>query len=371
MILLIAIAVMPGTISPLNLTDWNNRRMIQSVSSLGRQRAHLPLPRLLAPGLFLIALGLFVPASFAQDTVSDQVIAPDTAPSGDPDPQRTAKPFVPSSGPAGKPSDIGCTLTECEQFEAWAVGKTVLANGRVVFVAETPGYWADQAEHRLAFVYTPGRCDEPALYFRYPLRSEQARPPTTLSGRFRVNAADWYDFQGRIFFPEGRIGTGYFDVFQPSLPNFINAVKQGQTLNSLSAPDRSPVVLHEYRLDGSRAAMDAAQKQCGEAPLQQALPAQETLASEPSGEAGERLREREIRAAMEGVSATCRDLGFLNNPLMAAEFDHLNRRLRAELQIDLEGLGIPYEVVCQDLLDGFNAEALADALIEKYRPVLN
>src|SRR5690606_33971675 len=209
----------------------------------------------------------------------------------------------------------------------------------LVYVAETPGFWADQAEHRLAFVYAPGRCDQPSLYFRYPQRPALAVPPTTLSGRFRVNAADRYDFKGRLFFPEGRIGTGYFDVFQPSLAHFVDAVKQGQTLNSLSAPDGSPMVLHEYRLDGSRAALEAAQRQCGEAPVQQVLPEQVTPEPESLGHAVEspaqavaRHREREIRAAMDGVSATCRDLGFLNNPLMAAEFEHLNRRLRAELR---------------------------------------
>ena len=344
--------------------------MIQSASLPGRQTNRSPLPRILAHGLFLMVLNVNTSDALAQQTALDPATS-EAQPAVEQGLQPGAQPPESLAGMAAKAPDVACTLTECEQFQEWAVGKTVLASGRVVIVAETPAYWADQAEHRLAFVYTPGRCDQPNLYFRYPQRPEQAVPTTTLSGRFRVNAADWYDFKGRLFFPEGRIGTGYFDVFQPSLALFVDAVKKGETLNSLSAPDGSPQVLHEYRLDGSRAALEAAQRQCGETPEQQVLPAPVTADPELSGQAVERHREREIRAAMEGVSATCRDLGFLNNPLMASEFERLNRRLQAELGVDLDGLGIPYEVVCQDLLDGFNAEALADGLIEKYRPVLN
>lgn len=260
-------------------------------------------------------------------------------------------------------------MEDCEQFKEWTVGRSVFASGRVVYIAETDGYYVDQPEHRLAFVYTPGQCDLPRPYLRYPMRVGKGFYQASWTGRFRVNASDWYGFSGRLLFPENRIGTGLFETFSPSLAQFVEAVKTGLTLNSVSSQNGGQVVLHEYRLDGSAEALKAAQQRCREAPPE-VLQANASL-SQPAAIPPE-LPKPEATGKVtnfEPVSRLCQDLSFLDNPIIAMEFDRLNSRLHTALGFGLEALNIPYEFVCQDLLDGFSADGLAELLIERYQPL--
>jgi len=263
-----------------------------------------------------------------------------------------------------------CSMEDCEQFKEWTVGRSGFASGRVVYIAETDGYYVDQPEHRLAFVFTPGQCDQPRPYLRYPMRVGKASHQAAWSGRFRVNASDWYSFTGRLLFPENRIGTGLFESFSPSLEQFFEAVKTGLTLNSVSSQNGGQAVLHEYRLDGSAQALNAAQQRCRMAPPEVLL-ANETL-SQKAVMAQPQPQQKHPAGQVqhpEPVSRQCQDLGFLDNPIIAMEFDRLNSRLRTALGFGLDTLNIPYEFVCQDLMDGFSADGLAELLIERYQPL--
>lgn len=262
-----------------------------------------------------------------------------------------------------------CSMEDCEQFKDWTVGRSVFASGRVVYIAETDGYYVDQPEHRLAFVFTPGQCDSPRPYLRFPLRTGKESYQVPMSGRFRVNASDWYEFSGRLLFPENRIGTGLFETFKPSLEQFVAAVKTGHTLNSVSSQNGGRAVLHEYRLDGSADALNAAQQRCRTAPSE-VLHANEALSQKAVMAQAEPQMpgESDKTEKHEPVSRQCQDLSFLDNPIVAMEFDRLNSRLRNALGFGLDALNIPYEFVCQDLMDGFSADGLAELLIERYRP---
>lgn len=272
-------------------------------------------------------------------------------------------------GLVSAPSDAEdlCNLHDCQEFREWSQGQTYLASGRRVFVAETPAYYSDQIEHRLTFVFTPGRCDLPKVYFRFPTRQEAAFFPRRFSGRFQVNAADWYQFQGRLFLPEGRPGTGWFDSLQPSPKVFLEAVKAGETLNALIPDVAGRLRLYEYRLEGSRAALVEAQRQCSQAP-----PEPENWMArmeEDSGSEQPVPSDDWSDAISEGgpAYAICRDLGFLRDSHLGAEYARFDGILRNELGFGADALGVPYEMICMDFVDGFGAEALAGALIEKYR----
>lgn len=238
-----------------------------------------------------------------------------------------------------------CSLRECVQFRDWFSGSYEFASGKQVFIAETFAYNGSVREHLLSLVYEPGQCDLPRPYFRIPILNDVESIVQPSTGRFRFNAATFFDYGGRLYWPHGRIGTIVIDEWSENVPEFVRLIKYANSLNSINYYQEGGSSFYEYILYGSTAALEDAAARC--------------IAASESEKQAELADNPEL---LNPVS--CYDLGFLSDPVMASSFEYINTRFKNETGKNLDDAGIPYEAVCLDLKDGFSPVDIADGIIQ-------
>lgn len=256
-----------------------------------------------------------------------------------------------------------CDFEGCTLYNYWRVGNTTFQNGKHVVIAETSAYHGDEEEHSLAFVFDPEDCSSPTPYLRFQAPNTQASYQLPINLRFRVNANKWYEFQGKLFFPSGRVGTGLLHSINEMPEEFSQAVAYGETLDSISFRADGSAVHHEYNLQGSREAMKAAHDFCAsivETP--QIKPAIYQLAMPVGTDSEQGVDPSKINTV---ATLNCHGEGLSDNPAMASSFSQINTLLLDAIGADLEQLSIPIEYVCQDLQAGYSPRDLAESIITK------
>lgn len=260
-----------------------------------------------------------------------------------------------------------CDLEGCTTYDYWRVGTATFHNGKSVVIAETPAFHGADDEHTLAFIHTPESCASPVPYFRFPTPHMAGSYKLPLQGQFRVNANQWFNYQAMLYFPTGRVGTGVFQSISPTKDDFTAAVTIGESLDSISFRQDGSAIHHEYNLKGSKDALQVARELCASVTIgpinphtayQLAMPGNHEMAL-----SSEVIPQPQVETTPSPDD--CKDPSFLDTPLMASSFSHINHLLVEHLGSSLDELGVPNELVCQDLLAGFTPADLANVLISK------